>query len=334
MGLAEYINEIVIGHRAQAEALARIYRNQRFPHGLLLSGPSGIGKRLFGWRLAQFLLCDRTGGPANEFRMAQAGQHPDFHLLRRNDDRKSLSVEDVRDFIQKIRLAPYYGHAVVGVIENAEEMSRAAADALLMTLEEPLANRYLILVSDAPQLLPDTIISRVQVVNFQELNAEELKLLLRKLLEPLDSAAKLLPSLEEMSKGSLANLELSSSVDLNSLSLELTDDLTEHLESVISDFKAVRKVLEAIKTSGPESLVDLVSFGSRVGAVKSGPNRILRLLQWELRQEMRQASSLEIESAHRLAKLLSGLIETEQACSKRNANAGLQVTSLLLNTAK
>jgi DNA polymerase-3 subunit delta' len=77
-----------------------------------------------------------------------------------------LVVEQVRDLSAWLALSAQFGGAVVALIEPADAMNVAAANALLKTLEEPNPGRYVILVSSHPERLPPTIRSRCQRVEF------------------------------------------------------------------------------------------------------------------------------------------------------------------------
>lgn len=144
----------------------------RLPHALLLKGPAGLGKRDFAWRLAQAVLCragteTRPCGECPACRQFGAGAHPDFSHLTVEEGKKDIAVAQVRELIAQLMLTS--GGAdrwKVAVIEPADRMNAASANALLKTLEEPPANTVLILVTARPSRLPATIRSRCQQIPF------------------------------------------------------------------------------------------------------------------------------------------------------------------------
>ncbi|HEY2395564.1 MAG TPA: DNA polymerase III subunit delta' [Rudaea sp.] len=167
------------------------------PHALLLTGPPGAGKRAFAERLAAFLLCDnRDDAPCGRCRSCQlyavraqrdpeetrpGGSlaqpdgypgHPDARFVgfAFNDKSKKMYgevvVDQIRELSAWLALTPQIGRAQVVLIEPADAMNNAAANALLKTLEEPNAARYLLLVSAHPARLPATIRSRCQHIGF------------------------------------------------------------------------------------------------------------------------------------------------------------------------
>lgn len=146
-------------------------------HALLLCGPAGLGKRDFMRRFVHGLLClqPQDGVACGQCRsclLLAAGTHPDlvgltFGLRKDGVQRKEIVVEQVRELSARLAMASQFGGWQVAVIDPADAMNAAAANALLKTLEEPSAQTLLILLADAPWLLPQTIRSRCQRIEFQ-----------------------------------------------------------------------------------------------------------------------------------------------------------------------
>ena len=157
----------------------------RLGHGLLMCGPSGLGKRAVAERLAQRLLCrerDAGGEPCGHCRGCQlfaAGTHPDFHVISfiPNKEgtrlRTEIVIEQVRELSARMALTPQYGGAQVVILDPADAINHAACNALLKTLEEPQPGRYLWLLSAHPARLPATIRSRCQRLEFKLPTREE-----------------------------------------------------------------------------------------------------------------------------------------------------------------
>jgi DNA polymerase III subunit delta' len=147
------------------------------PHALLLCGPAGLGKRAFLQRFVRGLLCERPqqGDACGQCRaclLLDAGTHPDFVRLSfglRKDgvQRSEIVVDQIRELSARLAMASQFGGWQVVVIDPADAMNAAAANALLKTLEEPSPQTLLLLVADAPWRLPQTIRSRCQRIEFQ-----------------------------------------------------------------------------------------------------------------------------------------------------------------------
>ena len=149
-------------HAAYQQISDSFYR-QRLHHALLLQGPVGVGKQAFAQTLADALLCASPVnltpcGQCKSCHLLAANSHPD--RLQLGEDGNTIGVDEVRniaDFCQSS--AGQNGHKVV-VVFNAQNMTVAAANALLKTLEEPAKKRFLVLVCADTSRLPATILSR------------------------------------------------------------------------------------------------------------------------------------------------------------------------------
>ena len=153
------------------ERLQAARRAQRLGHAWLIAGPSGIGKLNLALVAARQLLHDGAArpqplGPAEALaalgaRYAPADHDADLHWIHPEEDKNTISVDQIRDLSHAISLTAH-GAAKVVIIEPADAMTPSAANALLKTLEEPSGDAYLFLLSSQPDRLPATIRSRCQ----------------------------------------------------------------------------------------------------------------------------------------------------------------------------
>lgn len=147
-------------------------QQQRLPHALLLAGPAGLGKAEFARDLAQSLLCEQPtekGAACGQCRSCarfSAATHPDFLIVEPEEAGKAIKIDQIRDLISQFALASHQGGYRVAIVQPAEQMNLAAANSLLKTLEEPPANSLILLISASPSLLPATILSRCQQLDF------------------------------------------------------------------------------------------------------------------------------------------------------------------------
>lgn len=140
-----------------------LLHNNQLAHGLLISGPAGIGKSVLANWLAASLLCTEQLKPCGQCKsclLRLAGSHADLLII--DGSGSSIGVDSVRQLSQFM-----YGRAQqqlnkVVLLENAEKLTEAAANALLKTLEEPPQNSFLLLQTRASNTLPATLLSRCQ----------------------------------------------------------------------------------------------------------------------------------------------------------------------------
>lgn len=82
-------------------------------------------------------------------------------------EKKEISINQIRAAKKHLNLSPYSGLYKLVIIGEAEKLNSEAANALLKMLEEPHRNTILILITSEPEILPKTIVSRLQEIRFR-----------------------------------------------------------------------------------------------------------------------------------------------------------------------
>jgi DNA polymerase III subunit delta' len=149
-------------------------QNNTLPHALLLTGCEGLGKLAFAKAVAGLLLCKQpingkqACGHCTSCKLFNVNNHPDLILVHPEAKAKSknIKVDQIREIIRDAATTSQQGGYQIVIIEPADTMNIAAANALLKTLEEPEANVVIMLVTAKPKLLPATISSRCQQISF------------------------------------------------------------------------------------------------------------------------------------------------------------------------
>lgn len=167
----------VVGQEHVKDVLSAAVQHGRTGHAYLFSGPRGVGKTTTARLLAMAVNCEaedpatRPCGVCESCRLVQAGSHPDVAEL---DAASNNSVDDVRDLRERVGLASLRGGQRVWILDEAHMLSKAAANALLKTLEEPPPGLIFILATTEPEKLPPTILSRCQHFRFRRLSDDEI----------------------------------------------------------------------------------------------------------------------------------------------------------------
>ncbi len=147
--------------------LDRSIQQGRLAHAWLLTGPAGVGGLALAREFAKALLCDaEQGRPCGECRQCQrvaSGHHADVMVISPTGT-GSIGIEAARDLQAAANLQPYEAAGRVIIIDDADTLTREAANALLKGLEEPHPNVTLILVTANDEAILDTIRSRCQIV--------------------------------------------------------------------------------------------------------------------------------------------------------------------------
>jgi DNA polymerase-3 subunit delta' len=150
----------------QWNRLVSCIQSGRVPQALLLVGREGVGKTLLAETFAKRLLCRTPGeyacGVCASCRLLAAKTHPDFLCIEPEEKGKAIPVDAIRGLIANLALKPQYSGRRVVLIVPAHQMNASSANSLLKTLEEPDQYTSLLLLTDSPQSLPATILSRCQ----------------------------------------------------------------------------------------------------------------------------------------------------------------------------
>ena len=141
---------------------------QRNPHAILLSGAKGIAKLELAKKMAQIALCENltpTGScqQCSACHLYQVGNHTDLTVIKA--EKTTIKVSQIRQLTEKINLSATRTQYKVIIIENAEMMNKASANALLKTLEEPPNKVIIILTCNDIGRLLATIKSRCVKMN-------------------------------------------------------------------------------------------------------------------------------------------------------------------------
>ncbi|MFW0862416.1 MAG: ATP-binding protein [Candidatus Komeilibacteria bacterium] len=171
----------IIGHDNIISYLSVSLKAHKFAHAYLLAGPKSLGKKTVANKFIQTLLCEQyiengeesiPCGNCQSCKHLIKGMHPDYYRLELQEDKKNISIEQVRDWQRQLQHKSFLTKYKVGVIVGAEHLSIEAANALLKTIEEPTGNTIIILITDDINLLLPTIVSRSQVLKFSLVSDE------------------------------------------------------------------------------------------------------------------------------------------------------------------
>ncbi|MEL6533247.1 MAG: DNA polymerase III subunit delta' [Pseudomonadota bacterium] len=289
--------ERVFGHKEAERTLLDAFNSGRMHHAWLIHGAQGIGKATLAWRAARFLLSQEPPGsdalfappPSDSLdispdhpiaRRVAALSEPRLFLLRRAWDAKTekiatrISVDETRRLKGFFQLASDENAMRVVIVDAADEMNAAAANALLKALEEPPERTVMLLISHQPSRLLPTIRSRCRGLRLAALSPEDHQAALTQAGIAHDPA---LYALSEGSVGVAARLEAAGGPELYANLVALFDTLPR------LDRGRAAKLAEAAGARGQDSrfevtvglLERLMARLARTGATGAPPPEIL-----------------------------------------------------------
>ena len=211
-------NSYLLGHEDIEKIFLDAWKNKTLHQAWLISGPKGIGKATFAYKLARFLLnSDRekadtytsldVSPDSQVFKQVSNGSNPDFKLLERGylkterqkivkaikdgnymseeelgELKKSsvITVDDVRTVNEFLSKRSADGKWRVVLVDSVDEMNTNSANAILKILEEPPVKTIMLLISHNPARLLPTIRSRCAKLELKPLNDNIVSSLLRR----------------------------------------------------------------------------------------------------------------------------------------------------------
>ena len=170
----------IIGHSRLKEQFARLIDEDRIPHAMIFAGPAGIGKTLMAIAVASALVGRRVFPDlASREGEAVAGDKDDaFYLAPMG---AMLKVDQFRQLQGELALQGEAGRRRVCIIDHVETMNTEFANRMLKILEESPSGVCFILITDQPDLLLPTIISRCARFTFDPVGDDEMRQGLRRL---------------------------------------------------------------------------------------------------------------------------------------------------------
>jgi DNA polymerase III subunit delta' len=149
------------------QGVARSLESERFPPGLLLAGPPGLGRELAAVEIAVRLVCAEAKSTWSEgpcCNRVRDGLHPDVVAVLPPEGSSQIKVEQVREIVGSAPGRPFEGLRRVWIIDGVEaaRFHREPANAFLKVLEEPPDHVRFLLLAAKPEAVLPTIRSRCQ----------------------------------------------------------------------------------------------------------------------------------------------------------------------------
>jgi len=153
-GLSHYLNELI-----------DLYKKNKLPNKILLSGPEGIGKCTLAYHLINFILSIDEKDAYNEvnnlinkdnrsYKLIQNKSNPNFYLIDVIKDKKNIEISQIRSLISNLKMSSFNNKPKMILIDNIHYLNKNSINTLLKTLEEPSVNTFFILINSNKEVLP------------------------------------------------------------------------------------------------------------------------------------------------------------------------------------
>lgn len=163
----------LVGIERTKTAVENMIAANRIPHAILIESDYGGGKSTLAEYICRAAVCESDKKPCGECsgcRLQIEGNHPDVLYIAPEKDRKTISVNQIRDIVSDASVLPQKSAKKVFIIDPADAMTVQAQNALLKVLEEPPESVVFILTAVSRNVMLSTILSRCTVFT---LNAPE-----------------------------------------------------------------------------------------------------------------------------------------------------------------
>ena len=154
--------------------------------GYILAGPKGCGKTSAARIIARSVNCTNrdpdTGDPCNECSsclLALKGAHPAIEEINAAEKR---GINDIKQVLSSMNLAINTGFRVY-ILDEIHMLTKEAFSTLLKPMEQPPHNVLFIATTTNPEVIPDTIVSRVPIIPVNPLTDEDVEKVLHRLVE-------------------------------------------------------------------------------------------------------------------------------------------------------
>ena len=261
----------LIGQDSVKKTLIGAFRENKLSHAYLLVGPRGTGKTSTARIIAKMVNCEGKGEsgkgevPCNKCDSCISITDGSNMDLIEIDAASNRGIEDIRDLREKIKLAPTSSLKKVYIIDEVHMLTPEAFNALLKTLEEPPAHVLFILATTDVQKLPQTILSRVQRLDFKLAKPQEVLEVLQRIAntEKIDIDDKSLKLLVKKAEGSFRD-GVKYLDQVSSLGEKITEDILQ--KSIqLSNFEVILQIIKGLIKKDISQVLSLVIKQSDAG---------------------------------------------------------------------
>lgn len=159
------------------DTIVKIIQNSiekdKINHAYLFAGPRGTGKTSIAKIFANMVNCENLKNNTLCGKCVSCLQTNNSDIIE-IDAASNNGVDEIRELRNKVNLVPAYGKYKIYIIDEVHMLTTGAFNALLKTLEEPPSHIIFILATTDPHKIPETILSRLQRLDFKKISEKNI----------------------------------------------------------------------------------------------------------------------------------------------------------------
>ncbi len=183
----------LFGYDKLFNSFIMLYKKNKLPNVMLLTGSKGLGKSTFAYHFINYLLSGKEEkgylvenfkiNPSNSsYNLIQNNIHPNFFLLENDLTEDNIKIDQVRNLLKFLHKSTYTKDLKIVFIDNVEFLNVNSSNALLKSLEEPSSNTFFFIIHNDAFKIKDTIKSRCIQFKFH-LNVDKKKDIFKKITQ-------------------------------------------------------------------------------------------------------------------------------------------------------
>ena len=253
----------VIGQEHVTRTLQNAIEQGRIAHGYIFSGHRGIGKTTIARILAMALNCQSQDHPVAEpcglcdsCREIRAGNAVDVIEI---DAATNRGIDEIRELREAARYRPARDRYKIWILDEAHQITDAAFNALLKTLEEPPGHVVFMMATTQPEDIPQTIRSRCQHFSFHAVSFDDIVHQLRDIAqsEGISADDSALSMLAEVGDGSMRDALSIMDQAIACCGTTLSADVVRGLVGTVSS-EILEEILQAVAANSSQDVLRIV----------------------------------------------------------------------------